>query len=269
MAHDDCADPPLHQLSVGHDLDQRRSVVRNGPDLPRSPQWICLSAQTATLGRATVERRSRRYGSHMGFYGEHVLPRLLDHACATSELDDWRADVTTGLRGRVVEIGFGSGLNLAHYPRAVDVVLAVEPAAAALRLAARRIAASHVVVEHVGLDGQSIPLADAGCDAALSTFTLCSVPDAHRTLAELRRVLRPGGEFHFLEHGLAPDVGVVAWQRRLEPIQRRLAGGCHLTRDVPTLIAEAGFLIDHVEQRYARGPRALTWFSTGVAINPG
>ncbi len=205
----------------------------------------------------------------MGFYGEQVLPRLLNRACAGADLAIWRADVTAGLHGRVVEIGFGSGLNLDHLPATVEVVLAVEPVAVARRLAARRIAATRVAVEHVGLDGQSIPLADASADAALSTFTLCSVPDVGRALAELRRVLRPGGEFHFLEHGLAPDPSVVAWQRRLEPLQRRLAGGCHLTRDVPALIAGAGFVIGHVEQRYAKGPRPLAWFSTGVAANPG
>jgi ubiquinone/menaquinone biosynthesis C-methylase UbiE len=181
----------------------------------------------------------------------------------------WRAAVTEGLEGRVVEIGFGSGLNLEHYPPTVDVVLAVEPAAVARRLAVRRIASSRVEVEHVGLDGQCIPLPDDSGDAALSTFTLCSIPDAHRALLELRRVIRPGGRFHFLEHGLAPDPGVVAWQRRLEPLQRRLADGCHLTRDIPAIVTDAGFVIERVEQRYARGPRPWSWFTVGVAVNPG
>jgi SAM-dependent methyltransferase len=204
----------------------------------------------------------------VGFYSERVLPRLIDRACSGSDLAPWRAGVTAGLHGRVVEIGFGSGLNLDHYPAAVDVVLAVEPSAVARRLSVRRVAGSRLAVEQVGLDGQAIPLADASADAALSTFTLCSIPDVQRALAELRRVLRPGGEFHFLEHGLAPDPSVVAWQRRLEPVQRRLAGGCHLTRDVPALIADAGFVIERLEQRYAKGPRPYAWFSTGVAINP-
>ena len=209
-----------------------------------------------------------RYGSPVGFYREQVLPRLVDHACSTAGMASWRTAVTEGLAGRVVEIGFGSGLNLEHYPATVDVVLAVEPAAVARRLAARRIASSGVAVEHVGLDGQSIPLHDAGSDAALSTFTLCTIPDVHRALLELRRVIRPGGRFHFLEHGLAPDPGVVVWQRRLEPLQRRLADGCHLTRDIPAIIAEAGFMIERVEQRYARGPRPWSWFTVGVAVNP-
>jgi SAM-dependent methyltransferase len=205
----------------------------------------------------------------VGFYREHILPRLVDRACGIASMDGWRAGVTAGLQGRVVEIGFGSGLNVAHYPATVDVVLAVEPAAVATRLAARRVASSLVPVEHIGLDGQAIPLEDGSCDAALSTFTLCTVPDARLALAELRRVVRPGGHLQFLEHGLAPDPKVVAWQRRLEPLQRRLAGGCHLTRDIPAIITDAGFVLDHVEQRYAKGPRPWSWFTTGIAVNPG
>jgi SAM-dependent methyltransferase len=217
---------------------------------------------------AAAEDRTTRYGARVGFYREHVLPRLVDRACGTAAMTGWRSGVTAGLRGRVVEIGFGSGLNVEHYPADLDVVLAVEPAEVARRLAARRIAASTVPVEHIGLDGQSIPLDDASCDSALSTFTLCTVPDAARALIELRRVLRPGGEFHFLEHGLAPDPEVVVWQRRFEPWQRRFADGCHLTRDIPGLVTDAGFVIDQLEQRYAKGPRPWSWFTTGVAISP-
>jgi SAM-dependent methyltransferase len=213
--------------------------------------------------------RVPRYGSDVGFYREHILPRLVDRACGTAGMTSWRVGVSEGLRGRVVEIGFGSGLNVEHYPAEVDIVFAVEPAEVARRLAERRVASSSVRVEHVGLDGQSIPLASDSCDAALSTFTLCTVPDPGLVLSELRRVVRPGGELHFLEHGLAPDPDVVAWQRRLEPLQRRLADGCHLTRDIPVLIADAGFVVDRIEQRYAKGPRPWSWFTTGVALNPG
>lgn len=204
----------------------------------------------------------------VSFYEEHVLPRLVDRACGTAGLRRWREEVTAGLAGRVVEIGFGSGLNVGHYPAAVDEVLAVEPAAVATRLARRRIEGSGVRVHHVGLDGQSIPLPDASGDAGLCTFTLCTVPDPAAALAELRRVLRPGARLHFLEHGLAPDEEVARWQRRFEPWQRRLAGGCHLTRDAPALVAAAGFTAERLEQRYARGPRPWSWFSLGVAVNP-
>lgn len=205
----------------------------------------------------------------MGFYRERVLPHLMDRACRTPDLAEWRESVTAGLTGRVVEIGFGSGLNLAHYPPAVDVVMAVEPAAVARRLAARREAHAGVSVKHVGLDGAAIDLANASADAGLSTFTLCTIPDVERALSELRRVIKPGGSLHFLEHGIAPDAGVAKWQWRLDGLQGRLAGGCHLTRDITALIAAAGFEIERLEQRYAQGPRPWSWFTVGVARNPG
>jgi ubiquinone/menaquinone biosynthesis C-methylase UbiE len=201
----------------------------------------------------------------VGFYREQILPRLVDRACGTGELRRWRAGVTEGLTGQVVEIGFGSGLNVELYPPTVERVLAVEPAAVARRLADTRVRRSPVPVEHIGLDGQVIPLEDDSCDSALSTFTLCTIPDAPRALAELRRVLRPGGRLHFLEHGLSPDPGVATWQRRIEPFQRRLADGCHLTREPEALVRDAGFTIVHVEQRYAKGPKPWSWFSAGVA----
>jgi SAM-dependent methyltransferase len=204
----------------------------------------------------------------VGFYREHVLPRVVDRACGSAELRAFRADVMTGLEGRVVEIGFGSGLNVPVYPAGVERVFAVEPALTARKLAAERIAASPVPVEHVGLDGEEIPLDDASCDGALSTFTLCTIPGVERALAEVRRVLRPGGTFHFLEHGLAPDEPVVRWQRRLEPFQRRLADGCHLTREPDSLVAAAGFELVEVRQRYARGPKPWSWMTLGVARRP-
>ncbi len=204
----------------------------------------------------------------MGLYREHVVPRLVDLACGTAGLDSWRARTTEGLSGTVVEIGFGSGLNVPHYPPAVDVVLAVEPARVARRLARRRIEASAVTVEHVGLDGQGIPLADESCDAALCTFTLCTVPDPARALTEVRRVLRPGGTVHFLEHGLSPDPGVARWQHRLDPLQRRLADGCHLTRDPTTLLVDAGFEVRRSEQQYVQGPKPWSWLTVGIAATP-
>lgn len=204
----------------------------------------------------------------MGLYREHILPRLVDRACGTTELRRWRSQVTEGLFGTVVEIGFGSGLNMAAYPSEVSLVYAVEPAAVARRLAEPRIAQSSVRVEHVGLRGESIPLDDDSCDGALSTFTLCTIPDVDQALAELRRVVRPGGRFHFLEHGRSPDVAVAKWQRRLEPMQKRLADGCHLTRDPAELVRAAGFTIERVESRYATGPKPWTWFTVGATLNP-
>jgi len=204
----------------------------------------------------------------MGIYREHVLPRLVDRACGTGELRRWRAQLAAGLSGTVVELGFGSGLNMAAYPPEVTLVYAVEPAEVARRLAEPRIARSPTRVEHVGLRGESIPLDDDSCDGALSTFTLCTIPGVEQALAEVRRVLRPGGRFHFLEHGLSPDASIATWQRRLEPAQRRLADGCHLTRDPTELVRAAGFEVEQSESRYATGPKPWTWMTEGRAINP-
>ncbi len=176
--------------------------------------------------------------------------------------------MTAGLFGTVVEIGFGSGLNMPAYPAEVTVVYAVEPAATARRLAEQRIADSAIHVEHIGLRGESIPLDDASCDGALSTFTLCTIPHVEQALAEVWRVLRPGGRFHFLEHGLSPDMKVARWQHRLEPFQKRLADGCHLTRQPADLVRDAGFTIERVESRYADGPKPWTWLTEGTAIKP-
>ena len=123
-------------------------------------------------------------------------------------------------------------------------------------------------MRHVGLDGQRIPLDENSCDGALSTFTLCTIPNVAAALAELRRVVRPGGRFHFLEHGRSPDARVATWQRRIEPVQKRLADGCHLTRDIADLVEQAGFELEQVSSRYAKGPKPWSWFTEGVAINP-
>lgn len=177
--------------------------------------------------------------------------------------------MTAGLSGTVVEVGFGSGLNMPAYPGEVTMVYAVEPAATARRLAGRRIADAGIPVEHVSLHGESIPLDDASCDGALSTFTLCTIPEVERALAEIRRVVKPGGRFHFLEHGIAPDERVARWQRRLEPAQQLFAGGCHLTRDPEQLVVDAGFELERAESRYASGPKPWVWFTEGVARTPG
>ena len=204
----------------------------------------------------------------MGFYNEQVVPRLVEWTLGTSGFDKYRARTAEGLSGRVVEIGFGSGLNLPHYPPEVQDVLAVEPAHVARQRAERRIRAAAARVEHVGLDGQKLPLEDASCDAALCTFTLCTVPDPSLALGELLRVLKPAGTVHFLEHGLSPDPGVAKWQHRIEPIQRRLADGCHLTRNPSALVEQAGFVMQRNEQRYVQGPKPWCWLTLGVAAKP-
>jgi ubiquinone/menaquinone biosynthesis C-methylase UbiE len=205
----------------------------------------------------------------MTFYRERILPHLVDRACGTAGLRKWRAQVTSGLTGHVLEIGFGSGLNVEHYPPEVVKVFAVEPSETAFRIAGKHIDRSGIPVTRIGLDGQSIPLPDDSCDSALCTFVLCTIPDPDAALAEVRRVLRPGGTFHFIEHGLAPDPRVVNWQHRLEPLQRRLADGCHLTREPVSMAEHAGFIVEEVSQQYGAGPKPWTYFTRAVVTNPG
>ncbi len=202
----------------------------------------------------------------MPFYKEQVVPRLVALTCGASALSGFRARTASGLSGRVVEIGFGSGFNIPHLPAEVDRVLAVEPSATAWRTASRRVAASPVPVERVGLDGQSLPLDDASCDGAICTFSLCTVPDPDAALAELHRVVRPGGRLHILEHGLAPDARVAAFQHRVEPLQRRIADGCHLTRDPVALVTDAGFTVEELEQKYGAGPKAWAYLTRIASV---
>jgi SAM-dependent methyltransferase len=205
----------------------------------------------------------------MGIYGDHVLPRIIDRACGMKSVFPLRDRVCAGLHGQVVELGFGSGLNVPFYPDTVTGVAAIEPADVGWKLAAERLAAATVPVERAGLDGQSLPLPDQSCDTALSTWTLCTIPDVEAALREVRRVLKPGGTLHFVEHGLAPDANVQRWQQRLEPLQKRLVGGCHLTRRILDLLTAAGFSISEVDVFYEQGaPKTLGADTLGVALSP-
>jgi SAM-dependent methyltransferase len=202
----------------------------------------------------------------MGLYGEHVLPRVIDVVGGLKSAEPLRRRACTGLEGRVVELGFGSGHNAPFYPEAVERVAAIEPADLGWRLAEKRLRATRVPVERAGLDGQSLPFGDDSFDTALSTWTLCTIPDIAAALAEIRRVLKPGGTLHFLEHGLAPDEGVRVWQHRLEPLQKRMFGGCHLTRPIVDLLIAAGFTITELDVFYEDGsPKFVGANSLGVA----
>ncbi|HWH29308.1 MAG TPA: class I SAM-dependent methyltransferase [Mycobacteriales bacterium] len=204
----------------------------------------------------------------MGWYREQVVPRVVDIACGMKAAEPHRRRVCEGLTGQVLEIGFGSGHNVPHYPSTVTSVTAVEPSDVGWRKAARRVAASPVPVHRAGLDGQTLPFPAGSFDTALSTWTLCTIPDAAAALRELRRVLRPGGRFHFVEHGLAPDERVRRWQRRLEPVQKRVAGGCHLTRPIADLVSGAGFDLVEVEEFYEDGaPKFVAADTIGVAVS--
>ena len=190
----------------------------------------------------------------MGIWTDHVTPRIAELTLRSKPIGALRAQALSGLEGEVVEIGFGSGLNLRHYPASVSKVHAIEPSEVARRMAGPRAAASPIPVDFTGLDGQALPLDDESVDAAVSTFTLCTIPDVAAALGELARVLRPGGRFHFLEHGRSDDPKVIAWQDRLNGVQGRIAGGCHLNRPIDALIRSAGFEIEQLEQRYMPGP---------------
>jgi ubiquinone/menaquinone biosynthesis C-methylase UbiE len=206
----------------------------------------------------------------MGFYEDNIVPRIVDLACGRKDIAEHRREVASGLSGEVVEIGFGSGLNVPHYPAAVSKVLAVDPSEVGRRLAAKRLAAAPVPVEFAGLDGQELPFESGSLDAALSTFTLCTIPDVGRALAEVRRVLRPGGKFYFLEHGLSPDPKTARWQERLTPLQRRLCGGCHFNRPVDELVTSAGFEISDLRNfRLAKVPKIVGYMYQGSAVAPG
>lgn len=192
---------------------------------------------------------------------EHLLPRITDVLLRGHEIGELRESACTGLGGRVLEIGFGSGLNVRWYPPEVGSVDAVEPSDTAWRLSERRRQRSDLRIDRTGLDGQRLAAADASYDAVLSTFTLCSIPEVELALAEVRRVLRPGGHFHYLEHGLAPDPGVARWQRRLEPAQKLVGGGCHLTRDIGALIEGAGLEVRSTDTGYLSGPSGRSPFT--------
>ncbi|MFI1394572.1 class I SAM-dependent methyltransferase [Streptomyces sp. NPDC020681] len=206
----------------------------------------------------------------MGFYAERVVPRIVNVACGAKQAGPLRRRVCEGLEGEVVEIGFGTGHNVPFYPPAVTGVAAVEPSELGWRLAGERIGASSIPVRRAGLDGQSLPFEDDSFDAALSTWTLCTIPDAVAALREVRRVLKPGGTLHFVEHGLAPeqDENVRRWQRRLDPVNQRFLGGCHLTRPIVEMLTTAGFTITELDVFYEKGaPKAMAADSLGTAVS--
>lgn len=201
----------------------------------------------------------------MGLWTERILPRCVDRVLSAPEIAERRTLVCAGLTGRVLELGFGSGLNLPHYPDEVSDVLAVEPSDVAMRLAASRIGAADFPVRRVGLDGARLDLPDESVDRALSTFTLCTIADTAAALREIGRVVRPGGSLHFLEHGRSPDASVRRWQRRLNPLQQRIAGGCRLDQPIDELICDAGLQVTALRTEYGPGMRATSYLYRGVA----
>lgn len=199
----------------------------------------------------------------MGLYGDHVLPRMVAFGMGGRAFQDQRRQALAGVAGRVLELGFGAGHNLEHYGEGVTEVLALEPAQVNRKLAAKRVAGAPFPVEWVGLEGESIPLEDGSVDAVVSTWTLCTIPDLRRALAEVQRVLRPGAELTFLEHGLSPDPKVARWQHRLNPMQKFCFGGCHLNRAIDRELESVGFSVEELETFYMKGPKFACWMYRG------
>jgi len=201
----------------------------------------------------------------MGFYDERVLPYLVHLTMRQETFFAYRQRVVQDAHGRVLEIGVGSGLNLPLYGERVRQVTGLDPSPRLLSMARRAQAGSRVPFELIETSAEAIPLANESIDTVVSTWTLCSIPDALAALREMRRVLRPAGELRFIEHGRAPEATVRLWQDRLTPAWKRLAGGCHLNRPIRELLEDAGFRVERMDTGYMKGPKPMTFMYEGQA----
>jgi ubiquinone/menaquinone biosynthesis C-methylase UbiE len=201
------------------------------------------------------------------WYERNILPAALDFACGMPMIGRMRQLVVPQAQGRVLEVGIGTGLNMRYYDKSrVSHITGLDPALQMHPLAQERITRSGLQVDLVGLSAEKIPLPDASFDTVLITYTLCTIPDPHAALLEMRRVLAPSGKLLFCEHGRAPDASVQRWQDRLQPVWGSLAGGCHLGRDIPALLVAAGFTLPELQTRYLPGPRPFTFHYWGEAL---
>jgi len=206
-------------------------------------------------------------GKHMGFYSRFIFPRLCDWSMRNPRMADLRRQVLSEVNGEVLEIGFGTGLNLEHYPERVHRLTAVDPGVGMTRIARRRMERSHIDVDIRVQTAEELPFEDGRFDCVVSTWTLCSIQEAERAISEISRVLKPGGRFLFLEHGLGDDLGVQRWQRRLTPLQRRVADGCRLDVDIEALIRERAWAKVRVERFLLEGtPRIVGSMYRGAAV---
>jgi ubiquinone/menaquinone biosynthesis C-methylase UbiE len=205
----------------------------------------------------------------MGIYSDRIFPRVLDWAMRAPELRPLRARTVEHAHGRVLEIGFGAGYNLKFYPKGVERVIAVDPNPGLSAMAQARIQRSNVIVEHHQITAERLPFDDASFDCVVSTLTLCSIPNVGAALAEVHRVLKPGGEFFFLEHGLCPDNQVSKWQHRLTPMWKIIGDGCHLNRNIEALVRAAGLQIATLENLVLpKAPCAIGYAYLGQAKRP-
>lgn len=202
----------------------------------------------------------------MGFYTKHILPRCLDKACSIGPITKQRQKVVPHARGLVLEIGIGSGQNLPHYnPDAVSKIIGVDPDDHIWKRSAKRRADCPIEIERIGLSGEDIPLDKNAADTVVVTYTLCTIPDPIKALKEMSRILKPGGQILFTEHGKAPDANVHKWQNRIDPIWKKIAGGCHSGRDIPALFHKAGLRLETLEEMYIPGPKVLGYNYWGAA----
>ncbi len=201
-------------------------------------------------------------------YNNHILPHLINLSMRNRELIPYRERLLSHAQGRVLEIGIGSGLNLPFYGSRVDQIIGLEPSTRLIAMAQRSADRSRVPVTLIAGSAETIPFAEDSIDTVVTTWTLCSIPNALGALQEMRRVLRAAGQLLFVEHGLAPEKDVQKWQHRLTPVWKRIGGGCHLNRPIRTLVERAGFSVDRLDTGYAKGPRPMTFFYEGCAI-PG
>lgn len=203
----------------------------------------------------------------MSFYEQHILPHVIDFACGDKVIMNERESLLAEAEGRVLEVGMGSGLNLRYYnPDKVDFVWGLEPSEGMRNKAQKNLGRSPVAVEWLGLPGEEIPLDDDSADTVVLTFTLCTIPDWQQALTQMRRVLKPGGKLLFCEHGAAPDAGVAKWQNRVNPLWKKIAGGCHLNRPIPKYLEAGGFQIKHLETDYLpKTPRIAGFRYRGLA----
>jgi ubiquinone/menaquinone biosynthesis C-methylase UbiE len=201
----------------------------------------------------------------MSFYHRHVVPRLVHLAMRQNQHDPFRQRIVGAAEGRVLEIGVGSGLNFPFYGATVTSVIGLEPSPALLRMARSRASSAKAPITLLDASAEAIPLESGSIDTVVTTWTLCTIPNAPLALAEIRRVLRPGGALRFVEHGRAPEPGVARWQDRLDPLWRRIAGGCHLNRKIDALILDNGFRLEALENARLPGPRTHTYLYEGSA----
>ena len=201
----------------------------------------------------------------MGFYRKFVLPHLIKLAMSNKDAERVRSQIVPAAHGRVLEVGIGPGLNLPFYSNNVQNLRAVDPSPELLRMAGKKTVSVPFPVELIEGSAEELPLEDQAVDSVVITWTLCSIPDPEKALAEVRRVLKAGGDLIFAEHGLAPEPKVRTWQNRVNSPWRALSGGCNLNRPMDRLIASAGFQILQLDTSYLPGPKILTFIYKGAA----